>query len=220
MESRQRTSCSSKQPGSGFVALMWTPTEQSNLRFGQILPKMVLVKSEVHNSMMHVSNFCFCLKSSSWEHWPPHRHVAVSAPSLYDPQPSLCELLYPSQPTLDEMKEKIKRSKSQREAESIPAAMFWDQSPRTACDPGTKLLTAGGHRGTSPLPIRSSPRKAPPPPPLLPQEFSFQSLYTTVPFTQSRLQWGAAARKQMGSSWKAERPAVRTLLFPVPQTHS
>lgn len=63
------------------------------------------------------------------------------------------------------MKEKIKRSKSQREAESIPAAMFWDQSPRTACDPGTKLLTAGGHRGTSHLPIRSSPRKEPPPHP-------------------------------------------------------
>lgn len=106
------------------------------------------------------------------------------------------------------MKEKIKRSKSQREAESIPAAMFWDQSPRTACDPGTKLLTAGGHRGTSHLPIRSSPRKEAPPTLLLPQGFSFQSLYTTVPFTRSRLQWGAAARKQMGSSLKAEGLAV------------
>lgn len=118
------------------------------------------------------------------------------------------------------MKEKIKRSKSQREAESIPAAMFWDQSPRTACDPGTKLLTAGGHRGTSPLPIRSSPRKEPPPPPpcCFPKDFHFNL------FTQPCLSPGAGCNEalQLANKWGAiERLRdlqYRTLLFPAPHT--
>lgn len=44
--------------------------------------------------------------------------------------------------------EKIKRSKCQRGAECIPLAVSQDRSPRTTCDPGTKLTTAGGHMKT------------------------------------------------------------------------
>ena len=66
--------------------------------------------------------------------------AASCHPPLHPGSPS-----YPTPPSLEKEKEKIKRSKCQRGAECIPLAVSRDQSPRTTCDPGTKLTTAGGH---------------------------------------------------------------------------
>ena len=69
-------------------------------------------------------------------------------PSLFTRHPNRPQshlLTYHSQPAPGWMKEKIKRSKCQRGAECIPLTVSRERSPGTTCDPGTKLMTAGGH---------------------------------------------------------------------------
>lgn len=83
---------------------------------------------------------CICLCCAATPGDPP-----LLSLTLFNQDPLSLSTRPPSQPASGWMKEKIKRSKCQRGAECILPTVSRDRSPRTTCDPGTKLMTAGGH---------------------------------------------------------------------------
>lgn len=63
-----------------------------------------------------------------------------SMPQSFHPGPPQVPLSFPASLALNE-----RESKCQWGVECIPLAVSQDQSPRATCDPGTKLMTAGGY---------------------------------------------------------------------------
>lgn len=86
------------------------------------------------------------LKKPAWETWVKWFLALISAGACV--VLSKCfsfPLLFIHTFPLNSSIQKMKRSKCQQEAGCFLLGMSWAQSPRTACDPWTKTLTAGGH---------------------------------------------------------------------------